>query len=246
MSKYTRKKRVRPEDQFVDFWHKLFVKAAPYARAIGVTLGTAVAVTLIVWSVTTYLDRRAQAATELFGRALKIYDAELISDDSAAKPPEEEPAVTRYHSEKERAEATLAELDALDKKSGHSDVAKSGALLRASALYDLGRYDDAAAAFERALGETTDPALRALAQEGIGVSREAAGKLDEALAAYRRLEPKSGDFYRDRALYDEARVYARKGDKKKAAELYREALAKVPGTALREEIQTRIALLEAP
>jgi hypothetical protein len=141
MSKYTRKKRVRPEDQFVDFWHKLFVKAAPYARAIGVTLGTAVVVTLIVWGVTTYLDHRAQAATELFGRALKVYDAELISDETAKPPAEEETTVARYHSDKERAEATIAELDALEKKSSRNDVVKSSALLRASALYDLGRYD---------------------------------------------------------------------------------------------------------
>ena len=34
MSKYTRKKRLRPEDEFVDFWSHLFTRVAPYARAI--------------------------------------------------------------------------------------------------------------------------------------------------------------------------------------------------------------------
>ena len=72
------------------------------------------------------------------------------------------------------------------------------------------------------------------------------GRLDDAVSKYKSLVPegKAGDFYRDRALYGLARIHLRKGEKAKAAEALKEALTKVPNTALKEEIQARIAQIE--
>jgi tetratricopeptide (TPR) repeat protein len=86
--------------------------------------------------------------------------------------------------------------------------------------------------------------LAALAKEGVGLSLEAQGKLDEALTAYTQLEPSSGDFYKDRAMYAQARIYQKKGDKEKAKSIYQQILTKQPQTLLKDEIQTRLASLE--
>ncbi len=245
MSKYTRKQKNQAQDEFVGFWQKFFEKAAPYARAIGVTAVTALAIVFIVWGLSSWVEHRAENAAEQFGRAVKIYDADLLTGDAAPEKTDEENPIPRFKTEKERADAALAALDELDKKWGSTDVSKNALLFRAGIQYDQGKYDDAAKNYKDAAERAAkDPSLRALAREGQGLCDEARGKLDEALAAYQALEPKTGDFFRDRALYDQARIYLKKGDKKRAGDLFKEALAKVPSTPLRGDIENQIALLE--
>jgi predicted negative regulator of RcsB-dependent stress response len=243
MSKYTRKQKSK-EDEFVSFWHHVYNKAAPYATAIAVTLASAVVVWFVAFGITSWIDHRAEAAAEAFGRAVKIYDADLATDDSPPKTDEENP-IPRFKTDKERAEAALAELDSVDKKFGGSNVAKDALVFRAGVYYDLGRFDEAAASYRKFLeGAKKDVPLSVLAREGVGLCAEARGQLDEALSAYQALEPKTGDYFRDRALYDQARIHLKKGDKQKAAALYQQVLTKMPQTPLRDEIQTQLALLE--
>ena len=146
MSKYTRKQRQAPQDEFVGFWEKLFKKAEPYARAIAITAVTAAVLIAVVWGVMSWMEKKSQAATEAFGHAVRIYEAELQTGDEPAKTDEENP-VPRFKTAKERAEATLKELDEFDKKYGRSSTEDEAMLFRAGVYYDLGRLDDAAAAY---------------------------------------------------------------------------------------------------
>ena len=243
MSKYTRKQRTPTQDEFVGFWDKVFRAAEPYARAIAITVVTAGVLIAVVWAVTNWTEKKAQGATEAFGRAVRIYDAELATSDEQPKSDEENP-VPRFKTEKERAEATLKELDEFDKKYGRSATAEEATLFRAGVFYDLGRVDDAVAAYEKFLKGAHASPLQAAAREGLGLCKEQQGKLDDALGQYQQLEPKKGDYYRDRALWDQARVWQKKGDKKKAADRLKELLAKVPGSPLKDQAQNQIAQLE--
>ena len=243
MSKYTRKKRQEPQDEFLGFWDKLFKRAEPYARAIGIMTLTAGVLIAVVWGAMSFLERKSQAATEAFGHAVRVYEAELQTGDEPQKTDDENP-VPRFKTEKERAEATLKELDEFDKKYGRSSTAEEATLFRAGVYYDLQRWDEAAAAYEKFVKSAHPSPLLATAKEGLGLVREQQGKLDEALAMYQELEPKTGDFYRDRALWDQARVLTKKGDKKKAAEKLKELVAKSPSSPLKDEAQTEIAQLE--
>jgi predicted negative regulator of RcsB-dependent stress response len=243
MSKYNRKQRTPKEDEFVSFWARVFQRVEPYFGTIGVTLATAFVIVLAVWGFSAWREHKAEAAAEQFGRAVKIYDADLLGDTPAPKSDEENP-VPRFKTAKERAEATLAELDRLDKEFAGS-ISKDAILFRAGVLYDLGRFDDAEQTYRKFLDSAkANEAMSAVAREGVGLSFEMRGKLDEALAEYQKIDPKTGDFYRDRAVYDQARVYIKKGDKKKAADLYRSVLAKMPSSGMREEIQNQLADLE--
>ncbi|HEX9104454.1 MAG TPA: tetratricopeptide repeat protein [Polyangia bacterium] len=243
MSKYTRKQRQAPQDEFVGFWDKVFKAVEPYARAIGITAVTAGVLIAVVWGVMTMMERKSQAATEAFGHAVRVYEAELQTGDEPPKSDEENP-VPRYKTEKERAEATLRELDEFDKKYGGSSTADEAQLFRGGVYYDMGRLDEAATAYGKFIKGAHPSPLLLAAKEGLGLVREQQGKLDEALALYQQLEPKTGDFYRDRALWDEARVWQKKGDKKKAAERLKELVAKTPSSPLKDEAQTQIAQLE--
>ncbi|HWE31727.1 MAG TPA: tetratricopeptide repeat protein [Polyangia bacterium] len=243
MSKYTRKQRQAPQDEFVGFWDKLFKKAEPYARAIGITVATAGVLIAIVWSVMSWMEKKSQAATEAFGHAVRVYEAELQTGDVPPKTDEDNP-VPHFKTEKERAEATLHELDEFDKKYGRSSTADEALLFRAGVYYDMARLDDAATAYAKFIKSAHPSPLMLAAKEGLGLVREQQGKLDDALTLYRELEPKTGDFYRDRALWDEARVLMKKGDKKQAADRLKELVAKMPSSPLKDEAQTEIAQLE--
>jgi tetratricopeptide (TPR) repeat protein len=245
MSKYTRKKKTNePQDEFVGFWDKLFHAIEPYLRTIGVSLLTAAVLIGVVWGVTSYLDSRAQAATEALTHTVRTYEAELITTDEPPKSDDENP-VPRFKTAEERAKNVLAQLDELDAKHKGSAASREGQLFRASVLFDMGRVDEAAAAYEKFLGEAKDSSpMLTVAREGLGLCKEQQGKLDEALAEYQKLEPRTGDFFRDRALWDEARVLGKKGDKKAAAEKLKELVAKVPTSPLKDEAQTQIAQLE--
>ncbi len=243
MSKYTRKQRQAPQDEFVGFWEKLFKKAEPYARAIGITTLTAGVLIAVVWGVMSWMEKKSQAATEAFGHAVRVYEAELQTGDEPVKSDDENP-VPHFKTEKERAEATLGELDAFDKKYGNSSTADEAQLFRAGVYYDMGRLDDAATAYEKFIKGAHPSPLMLAAKEGLGLVREQQGKLDEALALYQQLEPKTGGFYRDRALWDEARIWQKKGDKKKAADRLKELVAKTPSSPLKDGAQTQIAELE--
>jgi tetratricopeptide (TPR) repeat protein len=243
MSKYHRKQKKPAQDEFVDFWSKLYKKTEPYMRAILLTIGSAVVVWFLVYGISGWMEHKSQAAAEQFGKAVKIYDADLTTDDTAAKSEDETP---RFKTEKERADAAFAALDELNKKWSGSDVARDSLVFRAGIFFDLGRYPEATDTYRKFLDQlkNKDVPLAALAKEGIGLSLEAQGKLDEALTAYTQLEPSSGDFYKDRAMYAQARIYQKKGDKEKAKSIYQQILTKQPQTLLKDEIQTRLASLE--
>jgi tetratricopeptide (TPR) repeat protein len=244
MSKYHRKDKKPKQDEFVSFWQRVYDKVSPYLNALGVVSVTALVILFAVWGLSSHFERRAQSAAEQFGRAVRIYDADLITDATPEAKDEVNPT-PRFKTAKERADATLAELDKLDKDWGSTDVARGATLFRAGVLYDQQRFDDASAAYDKFVKSAPrDAATLALAREGLGLCDEARGKLDEALARYKELETVGAkDFYRDRALYAQARVYTKKGDKKKAAELYKEILAKTPTTPLKDEVQTQLALV---
>ena len=244
MSKYTRKQRQAPQDEFVGFWDKLFKKAEPYARAIGITALTAGILIALVWGVMSWMEKKTQAATEAFGHAVRVYEAELQTDATTPPAADEENPVPRFKTEKERADATLKELDEFDKKYGRSPTADEATLFRAGVYFDQGRLDDAAGAYDKFIKTAHPSPLMSTAKEGLGLVREQQNKLDEALALYQELEPKTGDFYRDRALWNQARVWQKKGDKKKAAERLNELIKKVPGSPLKDEAQTQITQLE--
>lgn len=252
MSKYNRKKEnpataAVQTDEFVSFWQQAFERARPYARAIGFALVGFVACVALLGGANAYFEHRAEGATEAWSQVVRIYDNDLVGEKDADKPKTEESKaeddkVPRYKTSKERAEATLTQLDGLK-----GSAAKNARLFRAGVLYDLERYEEARSAYATA-AQDTSPELAAVAREGIALSLEQLGKIDEAIAAYGAVAPKdekASEFYRDRALLGLGRLYEKKGEKQKAIDSYKELVAKYPQSSVREDAQNRLAVLEA-
>jgi tetratricopeptide (TPR) repeat protein len=164
---------------------------------------------------------------------------------AGATPPDD--GVPHLGSVREQEQVALTELD--DKFSGHGPLAAEAALVRGRLLLDLGRAPEAASTFQALVDGKLDARLRFLAREGLGYAYEAQGKLAEAGSTFAQLgDDASGaglqGFYKDRALYHQARLAELRSNPADAARLYHEVLDKFPTTSLRDEIQNRIAALE--
>jgi hypothetical protein len=239
--RYTRKALKKP-DEFVSFWHRAYEAAAPYGRAIGWACLGAIGVVAAVWGFQHFSEGKRQDATERFAEAARIAEADLLAEGDKVDPIED--PTPRFKTEKERAEAAVAKIDELLKLRGATDAAHKARLFRAGLLFDLARWDDAEAGYRDYQKEAPegDP-LAPIAREGVGLCQEQRGKLDDALATFKELEPKSGDLYRDRALYDQGRVLAKKGDAKGAVDAYRAVLSKSPQSPLKGDVEARLAAL---
>jgi tetratricopeptide (TPR) repeat protein len=103
----------------------------------------------------------------------------------------------------------------------------------AGVLYDQGKYAEAKKAYESARDSelsSVDRDARGRAIEGIGLSLEAQGQLEPALAAYKQLENSEVPGFAVLALFHQGRVLHAQGQRDKAKELLKKALDKIAKT----------------
>jgi hypothetical protein len=238
-------------DEFVSFWDHIGERLKPHAAKIATLVGAiALAVIIgIVWG--WWTTRREKASSAALEQALKIGEARVVGDGEP--PPPAGSTEPTYKSAKERSEAELAALSKIEGRGG--SVPQKVKLVKAGVLFDLGRYDEAAAAYKTFLGTSAPDVLKLVAREGLGYSLEAkalaekdAGKraagLDAALAEFKQLQPDEKGFYRDEALYHQARILQLKGDKAGATALYKQIADGMPGSPVAPKARDRLAALE--
>jgi tetratricopeptide (TPR) repeat protein len=190
------------------------------------------------------------------GRVDMVANAELLPEGAPKEGAAagDEDTVPRFKTDNERAGAALKEVEDFLASHRRGPLRPEAMLKRAGLLLDLGRADDAIAAYQDVLASDLSANLRFVAQEGLGYAYEAKGDLDKALGAFTALgappASKGGEaadglgFYQDRSLFHQGRLAERKGNSAEAARLYKEVLDKQPTTPLREEIANRLAMLE--
>jgi tetratricopeptide (TPR) repeat protein len=240
------RKQLRQPDEFIGFWTRTAAAvdrfASSHTRALIVSataLATVVAGSVVI---TQLSERRAIAASDALDRVERIETADLIAPGSTPK----DDGLPHFATEKERLEAALKELDGAF-GSGHGPLSAEAMLARGNLLLDLDRADEAIATYEKVLAGHLDDHLRFLAREGLGYGYERKGRLDDAQRVLSKLGDDArdlGGFYKDRALYHQARLAELRGNPADASRLYKEVLEKSPTTSLREEITNRLALLE--
>jgi len=240
------KKELKQPDQFVGFWQVASARIGQFAArnakvlVVGASAIATVAVGMVVMNYVA--EGRAARASEALERVQRIAGADLAPAGSPMKTDN----IPRYATEKERLEGALAALDG-HFKSARVPLSDEASLVRAGLLLDLGRADEAQPIYEKLLAGRLDARLKFLAHEGLGYALERKGKLQEAGAAFAKLGSDAtalGDFYKDRARFHEARLAEQQGNPAEATRIYHEVLDKHPTTSLREEISSRLALLE--
>jgi len=229
-------------DGFVGFWQQKWESITLYfSRGLMLLVGLVVLI-VAAWAISQYLDKRKEQSTESLGRALKIAEANLIAETE--KDVEQSEEVPRFKTAKERTDSAMKVLGDLDKDFSSTPAALRAVLVKASLAYDQGRYADAEALYRRFVdSKPVEQALVLMAQEGIGLCAEARGDLAAAQAAF--VAQAAGDLFKERSQWNQARVYAKQGNKPKAVEIYKEMLGKGdPKSSLRDDIQNRLSQLE--
>lgn len=238
-------KELKAPDQFVSFWSKVGEAASARWKQLVGGLLAAVLVVLVAWGIQSFTNKRAESSSAAFARIQRVATAPLIPATGDAPKPEED-GVPHFKTEKERLEAALKEADSFLGAYGGSSLRQEAEVLKARYLVALGRGAEAITIYNGLTG-SLDKDLRFLAQEGLGYAYESAGQTDKALEAFGALADQakqSGNFLRDRALFNKARLLERKGAGKDAEKTYREILSEMPTSALKEEINDRLAVLE--
>jgi tetratricopeptide (TPR) repeat protein len=246
-----------PENELKSLTERALHAARPHLRAIAIGLVAFVVVAggLSIWS--SMRDRKAGEATAELAKVLDVATASVDEAGPEIDPsdPTAGPRAAKFKTFKDRSEAVLAAHKALESSFGSSTVTERAALVQAGALYDLGKFDDAIAAYGTFLKSAPSVELTALAKEGMGYAQEAkalalpdaaarqAG-LDTALETFASIDTDEQGPHYTQAIYHQARIKALKGDKAGAAELFKKVLERNPNPLLTEEVQGRLALLD--
>jgi hypothetical protein len=236
-------KELKNPDQFVSFWTHVGAFLNKHRMAVLAGVGGAVLLGIGVWAASTMVTKRAADNSAAFARIERVANAALIQDKQPAPTDDGLPHAT---TEQGRLEAALKEADSFLAQHGGSSFKDEALLLKAKYLLALGKNSEALAIYQGQLGNL-DSRLRFLAQEGLAYALEANGQIDSAITASGTLADESqaaAGFYRDRALFNKARLLEKKGAAKDAEKLLHEILEKTPTTPLREEINDRLAALE--
>jgi tetratricopeptide (TPR) repeat protein len=257
-------KELKQPDQFVDFWTRSLTRigqvVGPRQKPV-IAGAVALIVVLIGAIIFENVDEDHKVdASDVLVRIEKMAIADLEpappepgADGVKAPAPavdadKEKDDVPRFKTATERQQAVLKEIDGFLAKSSASALKPEALVIKGGALLEAGRFDDAIAAYDGALGAKLDTRMRFLAHEGKGYAFEGKGDLDKAAAAFGELEQDAGafhGFYKDRATYQKARIAERKGDQAGAVKLYKQVLERSADSPLHDEITDRLAVLEA-
>lgn len=247
-------KELKQPDQFVGFWTRVGESSGETWKnqRKPVLLGATALAVVVVGSliVTARQSSNALAATRAYAKLEKMIDTPLTPEGAAAAAsPDPSGSGPKFRTEEERREAVTREVAAFVAAYGDTSLALSAQLATVRWTTESNPAE-AIAVYEKMLqSRALKPSLKFLAIEGLGYAYEAKGDLDKATETFRRLAEEKGDLgepaFRDRGLFDQARVAEKKGDKAGAAKLYHELLDKVPTSPLKKDATDRLAVVEA-
>lgn len=203
------------------------------------------AIALIVTLVFGYRACKHSRQAKSTGRVAEVLraGAKPFADSKQPADPIKNPGFT---SAKERAEAMLAAAEANGSALPNE--------LRASLLFDAGRFDDAIAAYNQCEEGITVEAVTC--REGLGIALEAKAValtdaaarqrgLEEALAAFARMQPAEDGPRRVYAIYHQARLQLLLGKKSEGKQLLEKAKQLNPPPDLSQQIEQRLSGLGA-
>ncbi len=237
--KKSRKELLKQEDAFIHSvgqsaeWvttHKNLVIAGGVALVLGV---------VGVFGAIEYTEHRDLKASELYFSALKLKEAPVRAEPVAGE--------TSFKTEAERDQAVRAALQKVVDEAGSSGVATLARVYVADYDEKLGEQDKALSGF-LALADSLSPtdSLSFLAIERAAYLKERKGDVDGALQLWQRLVGNEKRFYSDRALYEQARLHATRGETDKARELLSRLEQDYKDSTVQEDVRELFAQVGRP
>ncbi len=221
-------------DRMTDFVTK-------HRKTLGMVAGAVAVGLTIVGGLSYAAEKKRERASAELAQAFSALEARIVTPEQAKLKTEDDPTSDgpTYGSADERAEATVAKLESVEKNHGGSGAAFIAELTRASVLAGQGKYAEALAVYQSVkktpLGRA-DIEISLRAAEGIGAAHEALAlrspekkkeELEAALASYKELIDSDALGFAELGQYHTARVYEQQGETEKAKELYQAVYKKV-------------------
>lgn len=224
-----------------------------WARRIGDALGqhrrtltlAAVGVLVVVGSAVAWQMTRASAAAragDAFAEALQASTATIEAEDAPTR--EDAPARRGpvYRSAEARLRASVEKFRRVAQRFPQSRVAPLARLSEATALYQLGRYQEARQIYQGLIGADT-AGLEARVLEGLAFTLESLNDLDGAAARYREFGTVQNAAYRDLAQFYQARLLTRRNDRPRAKELLHGVIERTAHPTAADPLATSIQSL---
>lgn len=202
----------------------------------------------LAFGIKTYLAKRSAAVSQSFGAALETYLAPIKSEKELKDADEATKSELSFPNEETKYVAAQTKFQEIVEKHGGTTYGKFAAFYVANCLFKTKQYDKARDGYTKFMAEAgSDFAdLKFVAENNIAQTYDAEGKLDEALAAYKKIYETPEGVFKDQALYMQAEINQRQGKRDEAVKLYNELLEKFPETDLKSQVEKMLTILGAP
>ena len=217
--KFSRKELKKP-DEFISKSAQLSELMNVHRRKI--LIGIAVLVGLLIagsaWYV--FTEERALASSQGMMKALDVLSrpVKTVQLFSGSSEGEDEETFASLH---EKDEATQKAFHEAVESASTAPVKHMAVLGEAQAQLGLGRHEEAAGLYQRFIDDPEGAeAFLFLAYEGLGLSLEGQGKLDEALKQFKTLGGVADGKYEPLALYHQARILETQDKRSEARDVY--------------------------
>ncbi len=244
--KKTRKELLKQEDAFLAAANQSAVWLKHHRTIVIGSVAAVVVLVAGVWIGVTVSESRRVQATQLFGEALDVRNAEVAADPSKAAPTATPPV---FASKTDRAKAARDAFQKVVDQASSSGAADLARFYVADLDVTLGEADKALPIFQK-LGDDLSPedSLYFLAVERAAYLLEQKGDTAGAIRTWEKLTGSNKRFYADHALYQLARIHADKGEVDKARELLGRIEKDFPTSSVMpkvEELYARVGRPEA-
>lgn len=201
------------------------IRRAPLA--IGLILLVSAGIAGVVWWRGHQAEKDAEA-TRLLASAAAVQARAEVKPEGWVNERKLPFPIPLLDAEAERAQQVDKGLGELHAAAEGTDADRTADLMRAAQQYKDGKFTDALASYTQFLESSPKHELAFLAHEGKAMALEATGDIDGALAALDTLAGQKGDFYRDQALYQKARILEAADRKDDAIVIYEQYVEEYP------------------
>jgi TolA-binding protein len=201
--------------------------------------GAVVVALVLVVGGYSWWQSREEAALSALGEVEELYHATVEGQQA----PVFQGSITgrTFPTSEEKYTAVLEAVDTMTQRYSRGAAVAQALYYRGLALRELGRQEEAAAAFEEVLARRPSSLVCALTRVALAETHEAAGLWSEAEGVYRALFDEAPEFFpREMALLGRARCLEQVNELGEARALYQQVIDVYPGSPYEQEARERL------
>lgn len=241
------RKELLKEDDFLTSTRSFVGYLIGKKNLLIIGIGGIIALTLILVGIRYIVSSSNTESENSLAVALEYYKGPVVTSEMLEKDPRLKYFRT-FTDEKTKYTEAAAKFDFVSKAYKRKHTGIIALFYAGNCYYKIGDYATAIEKYKKyvdIVGNNPEKSFSNLALEGLGYSLEMSGKTDDALAAFEKLTTPENGTFRERGLYNAARMYQIKNNNQKALELYKILIQDFPESKRAQQIKLVISQMEA-